>query len=974
MTDDAANPDAQLLQELVWVRELARRLLADEAQVDDVVQEAWVAARQQPRSFLRTNWRAWLAAVVRNRIRRVVRTERRRTRREQHVARAPVVDSTLDVLARGEVHRELMVAVMDLEEPYRSAVLLRFLDGLSGEEIACRQGISPVAARKRVSRGLQMLRERLGAGRVGGFAAWRVAWLAHGEPAPIVAAPAVTLAGKLLLAAALFAVLLGAWAVMPPGPDAAPTSPSVATDERVARLDGTEQLERVAATLPDSVASDGVRVVDEAGRAAPGVTAMALAQGRLLSRSVSDDAGLVAAPPPGTEELLLAAEGAMPSVWPWPVATRRLVFAAGARLAGTATMPAGSATTLHLHHDRIGQWAARVSDDALEVLQELGITPDRIVVPLAGDGAFAIRGLPDSWSGRITLADGWTVRGPRGVERGGVGSSLILFEPREDLRLEAIPPVFVRGCLTCAGAPVAGLPVQAVWWSSFGTAAANAVSDVDGRFELGVGRSLEQAGSRIRLIVAAPGGGTILEQELALGADSEQIEIGTFELGAPLCVRVRDRDGRPIAAARVAVPAADGALLRGETDDAGVLRFAFRPRNADHVAVQARGFRTGAAPLEDAAEVTVTLMAGNGLDVVIVARPGDPTRGLRLCVEADRVPFALDESSPRAESSEPFRSFADPHADGRVELPSLVPGVMLHLGVCDALGRVVARQDVVAPNGSRIGVVELRVPEPLYELRGCVRSEDGRPVANADVRLECDDHVAVARSGIDGCFAFGAAQATPCTGRLIVDHPLFASFTRATTVQPGGEALALTLRPARVLRVRVLRPGGAAVRGCHVEAASQDGGLLRAAARGENYYFDRMDPGGGAVTAYVGGRAFATRCAPGQDVVDVHVPELGQLLVDASTARVTEPMRLAVQIQATDADGRAQVYPLGQVGAPAGGRLQLDLLPGAYEVQLLGVDDRTRATPRGAVQTVHIVEGRVSAVVLPGPATERRGY
>ena len=50
MTDNAAKLDAQLLQELTWARELARRLLADEAQVDDVVQEAWVAARQQPRS------------------------------------------------------------------------------------------------------------------------------------------------------------------------------------------------------------------------------------------------------------------------------------------------------------------------------------------------------------------------------------------------------------------------------------------------------------------------------------------------------------------------------------------------------------------------------------------------------------------------------------------------------------------------------------------------------------------------------------------------------------------------------------------------------------------------------------------------------------------------------------------------------------------------------------------------------------
>ncbi len=62
---------------------------------------------------------------------------------------------------RVELSRRLAEAVLTLEEPYRSAVIWRHLDGLSAKQIGERQGTSPETARQRVSRGLAMLRVQL---------------------------------------------------------------------------------------------------------------------------------------------------------------------------------------------------------------------------------------------------------------------------------------------------------------------------------------------------------------------------------------------------------------------------------------------------------------------------------------------------------------------------------------------------------------------------------------------------------------------------------------------------------------------------------------------------------------------------------------------------------------------------------------------------------------------------------------------
>ncbi len=142
------------------LRALARSLLWDEHGAEDVVQEAMVAAlRRPPRAG--TPPRPWLFGVVRNLAFKSSRGERRRRARERLAARRVGVESTADAVTRGEEHRRLVSALLSLEEPYRTALLLRYLDGLRPRDIAGELGLPPATVRTRLHRGLKLLRERL---------------------------------------------------------------------------------------------------------------------------------------------------------------------------------------------------------------------------------------------------------------------------------------------------------------------------------------------------------------------------------------------------------------------------------------------------------------------------------------------------------------------------------------------------------------------------------------------------------------------------------------------------------------------------------------------------------------------------------------------------------------------------------------------------------------------------------------------
>ncbi len=170
-----AVPLEALLAEREWVTRLARHLVSDRADADDLVQQTWLRSlRHPPRTG--GSLRGWLRTVLRNEARQARRSATRRDAREA-AWRPRDVPGPDEVVARAEEQRRVAQAVLDLDEPYRSTLLLRFYDELTPQEIAARTTTPIETVRTRTRRGLARLRSRLDASHGGGGSAWGLALL-----------------------------------------------------------------------------------------------------------------------------------------------------------------------------------------------------------------------------------------------------------------------------------------------------------------------------------------------------------------------------------------------------------------------------------------------------------------------------------------------------------------------------------------------------------------------------------------------------------------------------------------------------------------------------------------------------------------------------------------------------------------------------------------------------------------------------
>lgn len=158
----AENPPdiAVLLAHASWVRKLARSLVADPSEADDLVQETWVAA-------LRGGYRedvaprSWLAAVIKNLAAQRRRGRAARDSRERSAARDEALPDDAELVERAQLEQRLVSLVLELDAPTRQALLLRYYEGLAAEGIATREGVPASTVRNRVARGLERLRAKL---------------------------------------------------------------------------------------------------------------------------------------------------------------------------------------------------------------------------------------------------------------------------------------------------------------------------------------------------------------------------------------------------------------------------------------------------------------------------------------------------------------------------------------------------------------------------------------------------------------------------------------------------------------------------------------------------------------------------------------------------------------------------------------------------------------------------------------------
>jgi RNA polymerase sigma-70 factor (ECF subfamily) len=222
-----------LLEHSAWVRDLARRL-AGAGEADDLEQQTWLAAlgsRRRPG----VPAREWLALVLRNFARQSRRSSAHRAQRERGAARAEATPSTSELLERAELQRRIAAAVTELAEPYRTAVLLRYFEGLPPGEIARRLDVPVATVRTRLARALERLRERFDREHGGDRGAWTAAFLPFLRPPLELAPPAGSLLlamNKTVLASAAAVLVLGAagWWYASRGASAAADGSGVAAE------------------------------------------------------------------------------------------------------------------------------------------------------------------------------------------------------------------------------------------------------------------------------------------------------------------------------------------------------------------------------------------------------------------------------------------------------------------------------------------------------------------------------------------------------------------------------------------------------------------------------------------------------------------------------------------------------------------------------------------------------------------------
>lgn len=293
MTQRVPEPPPCFAQHAQFLRAVARRLVADPGEADDLVQETFVRALGEcaPRP---ASARAWLGCVVQNVFLDRRAAERARVRREQEAARYRCV----------EVHDpdpfgfdELSQALQALPADYRLALQRRYYAQQSIAQMAAELGVPVATVKTRLHRGLKLLRKDMEV-RAGGE--HRLQALLAGMLAPAATTPALVVPGLLwvmtmkelaLVSVVAVALFVGVrpdrwWSGQPPGSAAAPRATALAAATSFDR--GAESV-NAAGAEPMPAAVERRAVDDLRTRVAGRVVYAATGQGVPFARATVRD-------------------------------------------------------------------------------------------------------------------------------------------------------------------------------------------------------------------------------------------------------------------------------------------------------------------------------------------------------------------------------------------------------------------------------------------------------------------------------------------------------------------------------------------------------------------------------------------------------------------------------------------------------------------------------------------------------------
>ncbi len=156
---------AELLVEVVQRHGLARpavaRVVTADADIDDAEQMTLVKVHLGLATFRGdSSFRTWLYSVARNEALMLLRHNASRLQAPPagaHPEDAPATGFARSMSSQVASRADLERAIAELEEPFRTAVTLRDVDGLSYDEIAARTGVAAGTVASRIARGRALL-------------------------------------------------------------------------------------------------------------------------------------------------------------------------------------------------------------------------------------------------------------------------------------------------------------------------------------------------------------------------------------------------------------------------------------------------------------------------------------------------------------------------------------------------------------------------------------------------------------------------------------------------------------------------------------------------------------------------------------------------------------------------------------------------------------------------------------------------
>jgi RNA polymerase sigma factor (sigma-70 family) len=673
---------------------MARVLVRDENEADDLEQEMWLEALERPPRSERS-LKGWFATALRHDLVDRRRSSAGRDRYEKSRARSEAIPPAADVVAEADAHKRVVVAVMDLPEPYRSTVLFRFFEDIPPSVIAARAGVPLETVRTRLRRALALLRTRFDEESGGGRNEWCLALL------PLVRSPLAAAAPTGTATTAVVGGLVMKSSIQAAVAAGLLTTCGLAWWALSASASAPVEVAQQAAPAP---ARPLVRMA-RAPRAAPPAP-----ESPPVTQAMQ-----APAPPPAAalQAMVQAAPPAPPAAAPPQPAAPVGEVAGRVLLLGDRSPVEGATVTL------------RDASPAKDGVKPAEIQP----LTTGATGQFRFRGVPVGTYVLHASKEGLAERTMPGVtltDSGGV----------EGLEVLLAAGGAIAGLVTDAqGAPVAGLSVTTQWdGPPIGSAATTTGDDGTFRFERLV------AGRHHVVLKRAPD----KEQSTYVTVVDGETARADFAATAALTGVVLDERGAAVAGATVRASSSQSGKYvseRAKTDEAGRFRVEGLTEGEWTVSVQTSGDDAFAADL-----ATVTVASGDQ-DVAlrlaagaIAGRVFVKATGEAVGVRAAQISlYSLVQGPGGAWRMGPSAGMAFGNKDGTFRFRGVAPGryrlvvtpqdKSLHAFEKDIDVASTAVEGVeVALEGSRNGTVRIVVKDP-----------DGKPVEGVSLTTVTDE-------------------------------------------------------------------------------------------------------------------------------------------------------------------------------------------------------------------------------------------